>query len=1018
MPGLARKLLIFAAVDGLIIQPLSTKGGGARGQQRSATPVKVKYGDATVTTVPRDQVATLESNAPKTSFEAFGVIGLFTVARLSYLVTITGRKQVAQIRGFPVYVVTDVALTPCKSQGDAETAIAHTADKQRRASADKSNSEASDTESEVDVPAATTGADDTDDPGALSDRESSELRGHGDRAGIAEDVYKRRGSYGRVARKWFSNKGWMATRRQSLGLSGVGAATVVQDADEESEEAEAQSKSKVDKELSSDVVQEKVETPPAPTAGESLIPKLLRTAHIYFGTSKSFFFSYDVDLTRSTASRRATAMNRPLHEVADPTFFWNRHLLEPFTDLGDDSLLLPMIQGFVGQRSFVVDQDPPQIDSQLESMELNDMTTPPPGSPPEETPSAKRRSTEKEYLLTVVSRRSVNRAGLRYLRRGVDEDGFAANSVETEQILSTPSWAPTSKLYSFVQARGSIPLFFTQSPWSLKPIPVLQHSKEANFRAFSKHFGHLGDMYGSLQLVNLVEKHGVESIIGNEYQRNVEKYNEEISQSAQPLDFEWFDFHSACRGMKFENVSQLLDTLGEKIQKMGSSIELDGELQGKQNGVLRTNCMDCLDRTNVCQSSFGKFMLDAQLKDEGIDMSAQLDQVNSWFNTLWADNGDAISKQYASTAAMKGDYTRTRKRDYRGMVNDLGLSLTRFYSGMVNDYFSQAAIDFFLGNVSSLVFDEFEATMRTKDPSVSMSKMRELAIETSQKIAIEDQNEDFIGGWTLLSPRASDTIKAVTFEEVVLLLTDVALYLCRFDWNLDKVSSFERVELSHVTGIKIGTYITSTMSAAQTDESKNVGMVVTYEPGKTDIKRTNTRSLSSMSGQAGSTNSGSGSGSGSSSSSAAATVSGIISSIAGSSGTASQTKNQTPRKLALKAISVQSAIRRDGGEDDGGGARGRDKDRRKSGEGGKRVSEMQQIELIAAEIERLVLVNQPRPPAPPENADADAGADEGKRKRKKEGIIEREDIISLEEARKATGLLEQLGHTIKKFVWA
>jgi hypothetical protein len=64
-------------------------------------------------------------------------------------------------------------------------------------------------------------------------------------------------------------------------------------------------------------------------------------------------------------------------------------------------------------------------------------------------------------------------------------------------------------------------------------------------------------------------------------------------------------------------------------------------------------------------------------------MSVQTDQVTAWFNTLWADNGDAVSKQYASTAAMKGDYTRTKKRDYRGALNDLGLGLARYYSGYV-----------------------------------------------------------------------------------------------------------------------------------------------------------------------------------------------------------------------------------------------------------------------------------------------------------------------------------------------
>jgi len=74
MPGLARKFLVFAAVDGLIIQPLATKGA-AKGQQRSVPPIKIKYSDATVTPVPRDQAATLSTSPPKTSFEAFGVIG-------------------------------------------------------------------------------------------------------------------------------------------------------------------------------------------------------------------------------------------------------------------------------------------------------------------------------------------------------------------------------------------------------------------------------------------------------------------------------------------------------------------------------------------------------------------------------------------------------------------------------------------------------------------------------------------------------------------------------------------------------------------------------------------------------------------------------------------------------------------------------------------------------------------------------------------------------------------------------
>ena len=472
----------------------------------------------------------------------------------------------------------------------------------------------------------------------------------------------------------------MVNQKRNLLLSGT---------DEEDAEPSTPGKKEGaddDEDLSKRVVKENVGAPPVPSAGESLLPKLLRMAHIWFGTSRSFFFSYDVDLTRSLAARATVPEGMPLHRQADPTFFWNRILLKPFFSSTDESLLLPIMQGFVGQRSFIVDRDPPQRDSQQESLELNDMT-PLPGSPaepadPENTPRRLRQS-EKEFLITVISRRSIKRAGLRYLRRGVDDQGYAANFVETEQLLSTPNWDPASKAYSFVQVRGSIPLFFTQSPYSLKPSPVLQHSAEANFEAFRNHFRLMSKAYGPVQLVNLVERHGVEAIIGREYEKNAERYNGQLNESDPPLAFEWFDFHHACRGMKFENVSLLLDILGKEIEGMGSTVEKDGRAVAVQRGVLRTNCMDCLDRTNVCQSSVARFVLESQLRAEGFDASVQPDQQNAWFNTLWADNGDAISKQYASTAAMKGDYTRTRKRDYRGMVNDLGLSLTRFYNGSV-----------------------------------------------------------------------------------------------------------------------------------------------------------------------------------------------------------------------------------------------------------------------------------------------------------------------------------------------
>lgn len=459
----------------------------------------------------------------------------------------------------------------------------------------------------------------------------------------------------------------------------------------------------------------------------------------------------------------------------------------------------------------------------------------------------------------------------------------------------------------------------------------------------------------------MVEKHGNEAIVGKEYENNLTRLNESSINGSKIVSRFW-DFHAETRGMKFENVAILMDMLGATLDSFGYSIESSGTLQQKQVGVLRTNCMDCLDRTNIVQSAAARRALEIQLKAEGIELDIQT--ATQWFNTLWADNGDAISKQYASTAAMKGDFTRTRKRNYKGALTDLGLSISRFYSGIVNDYFSQACIDFLVGNVTSVVFEEFESNMMSGDPGVDVVKLREQAIDVSHKLVVEDEHEEFIGGWAILCPREPNTIKSLPFEESVLLLTDAALYACRFDWNLEKVTSFERVELDHIETIKCGTYITSTLSPNQTEEAKNVGFVITYKVGENDVARINTRSLTTSREQSELIQ-------GETVPNPPTILSGLI-------------KTSTPpltRILAGKALPARSAV--------------------VEGHGTPRLSEMELVKTICGEIERIVLALRV----------VEAGIE-------KRSIIEEKDIISLADARKATGLMEQLGYSIKRLVWA
>lgn len=591
---------------------------------------------------------------------------------------------------------------------------------------------------------------------------------------------------------------------------------------------------------------------------------------------------------------------------------------------------------------------------------------------------------DPKFLITLISRRFITRPGLRYLRRGIDDEGYTANCVETEQLLSKHSWAP-EKVHSFTQIRGSIPLFFSQSPYSLKPVPMLQHSYEMNHTAFRRHFKGLAARYGALQVASLVDKTGGEAEIGEQYEMHMKQLNDESGIGVAKVGFESFDFHEKCKGFHYANISVLMELLHGTMDSFGATIEVDGVIQTKQSGILRTNCMDCLDRTNVAQSACAQIALQKQLREEGIEVDLQNDPSTEWFNVLWADNGDAISKQYSSTAALKGDYTRTRKRNYRGAINDFGLTLSRYFHNIVNDYFSQAAIDFLTGNVTSQVFEEFELNMMSSDPAISMEKLRANAIDTSSRIVVIDQDEDFIEGWTLLSPQQPNTLRTFPFEEIVLLLTNAALYAVRFDWNMEKVSSFERVRLQSLTGITQGIYITSILTSTQIDEDRNVGLVIKYHPTKEDITRTNTRSLRNTARQENSVEN--------ADHNAEQPIGHGFADLMTNRITA-RDESSAPKILAFKAIAAQSSLGNVGAYISG--------------------SEKEVVINICQMVEKATISNAERRRSrhaictmPPTAALATASR-----------FIENQDIISLQEARNSTGLLEQWGHLLKRLVWA
>lgn len=270
------------------------------------------------------------------------------------------------------------------------------------------------------------------------------------------------------------------------------------------------------------------------------------------------------------------------------------------------------------------------------------------------------KSTPLTFIL--ITRKSRHRAGTRYLTRGVDESGNVANYNETEQIvilgdstgglggydqnsIGTESKGSQSvKVFSYVQTRGSVPVYWAEVN-NLRYTPKLQvRGVDSAMHAAKKHFDDQIRLYGDNYLVNLVNQKGREERVKAAYENIVrllvsspseqkessEKTSErfrtiEPTKQAGMLDrlhYVYFDFHHECRGMKWHRAQLLLDQLGDGLysQQYFHSVEgsVSSDVRNIQRSVVRTNCMDCLDRTNVVQSMLARWTLNRQMIDAGV----------------------------------------------------------------------------------------------------------------------------------------------------------------------------------------------------------------------------------------------------------------------------------------------------------------------------------------------------------------------------------------------------------------
>ncbi|EPX71597.1 inositol-polyphosphate 5-phosphatase [Schizosaccharomyces octosporus yFS286] len=377
-------------------------------------------------------------------------------------------------------------------------------------------------------------------------------------------------------------------------------------------------------------------------------------------TNGTFYFSLDFDITSRLQLRTSHAYTDLQSDTMHEQFMWNEFMLRQLfkfrshlnsheKDVMDACCFYTcVIRGFSGTEPFKLGM--------------------------------------QNVRLSLISRLSSYRAGTRFLARGVDDDGNVANYVETETILDTPNYS-----VSFVQVRGSIPIFWEQEGVQMFGQKIdITRSFEATRAAFEKHFSDIIKEYGPVHIVNLLGTGSGERSLSDRLRQHIQ-----YSPEKELIHLTEFDYHSLIRS--FEDANKIRPMLYGDVESFSFySEKRNGEAMVTQDGTFRTNCLDCLDRTNVIQNLISRMILENVMIHTRQNAGYDFWQIHS---TLWANNGDALSHIYTGTGALKSSFTRKGKLSLTGALNDLSKSVGRMYINNFQDKGRQETIDLLLGRL-------------------------------------------------------------------------------------------------------------------------------------------------------------------------------------------------------------------------------------------------------------------------------------------------------------------------------
>ncbi|GFE54323.1 endonuclease exonuclease phosphatase family protein [Babesia ovis] len=433
------------------------------------------------------------------------------------------------------------------------------------------------------------------------------------------------------------------------------------------------------------------------------ITELLTTGH---------YFSSSADLTRSLqrqweqglvplhprrfgssdtsghASSDGDSSSRTLFDMADPMFNWSKAMAHDIPS----HWLTVLMQGYIGY--------------------------------------SRQSWNMKNVEIILIGRRSVYRSGTRLNARGIDAEGHVGNFVESEIRLRVDHgpWK------SFVQIRGSVPVFWGQR--NIFSLPYFTRPINESEQAFLLHYRHLQRLYGedvNICMLTLLDSKASEVFLLEAIDHLYHTFN------TLPIRVVKYNYNVKVKWSSVvpELLSFVNTSLLETLQKFG---HFEGELManpqkgvsrnhrnnkrtpGTQSGILRVNCLDCLDRTNAMQLMVAWVWLASVLDPSGTSSMLEYDEGDNdfsgslhQFRDMWCDHGDAISLLHAGTPSIYTQHIREGRQSYGALLHYTKMIVNRACSTVFSDEARQSALNTLL-NVQVLEQNEPVAETQLLSP--------------------------------------------------------------------------------------------------------------------------------------------------------------------------------------------------------------------------------------------------------------------------------------------------------------